>query len=101
MDNARSLDPSCVNHELIKSKPAGTRGARVLSRIFAKTRQAPWAIAAKNDEPSAVRVGIAGNSSAIPVMEELPTIREPASFTHGLAGTVELVKGPVTASSAL
>src|SRR6202049_3623927 len=27
MDNARSLDQSCVNHEFIKSKPLGTRGA--------------------------------------------------------------------------
>src|SRR5260370_38213854 len=35
------LDPSCVNHELIKSKSLETRGARVLSRSFAKTRQAP------------------------------------------------------------
>jgi|SRR5580704_2265228 hypothetical protein len=41
MDNARSLVQSCVNHEFIKSKSLGTIGARVLSRIFAKTRQAP------------------------------------------------------------
>src|SRR6202023_3523141 len=56
MDNARSLDQSCVNHEFIKSKPLGTRGARMLSRIFAKDQLSAWAIAAKNDEPSAVRV---------------------------------------------
>jgi hypothetical protein len=55
MDNARSLDQSCVNHEFIESKPLGTRGARVLSRIFAKTRQAPGQSPPKNDEPSAVR----------------------------------------------
>jgi hypothetical protein len=41
MDNPRSLDQSCVNHEFIESKPLGTTGARVLSRIFAKTRQVP------------------------------------------------------------
>jgi len=37
MDNARSLDQSCVNHEFIENKPLETKGARVLSRIFAKT----------------------------------------------------------------
>jgi hypothetical protein len=37
MDNARSLDQSCVNHEFIENQPLGTTGARVLSRIFAKT----------------------------------------------------------------
>jgi hypothetical protein len=47
MDNARSLDQRCVNHEFIKSKPLGTRGARVLSRIFAKTRQAPGQLPAR------------------------------------------------------
>jgi hypothetical protein len=41
MDNARSLDQSCVNHEFIENKPLETRGAGVVSRIFAKTRQAP------------------------------------------------------------
>jgi hypothetical protein len=41
MDNARSLDQSCVNQEFIENKALETRGARVLSRIFAKTRQAP------------------------------------------------------------
>src|ERR1700681_3374191 len=56
MDNARSLDQSCVDHEFIKSKPLGTRGARVLSRIFAQDPPSTWAIAAKNDEPHAVRV---------------------------------------------
>jgi hypothetical protein len=35
--------------------PLAKGGARVLSRIFAKPPSA-WAIAAKNDEPSAVRV---------------------------------------------
>jgi hypothetical protein len=40
MDNARSLDQSCVHHEFIESKPLGTTGARMLYRIFAKTRQA-------------------------------------------------------------
>ena len=38
MDNARSLDQNCVNHEFIESEPLGTTGAWVLSRIFAKTR---------------------------------------------------------------
>src|SRR5258708_23662683 len=41
MDSARSLDQRCMNHELIKSKPLRTRGARVLVTIFAKTRRAP------------------------------------------------------------
>jgi exodeoxyribonuclease III len=41
MDNARSLDQSCVNHEFIESKPLGAGGARVLSKVLAKTRQAP------------------------------------------------------------
>jgi len=50
---------------------------------FCQDPPSSWAIAASNDEPSAVRVESTGNSSPIPVVEELP-IREPASFTHGL-----------------
>jgi len=34
MDNARSLDQSCVDYEFIKSEPLETRGARVLTRIL-------------------------------------------------------------------
>src|SRR5216684_9143178 len=39
MDNARSLDQSCINHEFVNGKLVGTRGTRVLSTILAKTRQ--------------------------------------------------------------
>jgi hypothetical protein len=56
LDNARSLDQSCVNHELIKSKPLGTRGARVLSRTFAKTRQAPEQLPPRTTRHLLVRI---------------------------------------------
>src|SRR6266478_6770131 len=56
MDNARSLDQSCVNHEFIKSKPLGTKRCSGTLQDFCQHPPSAWAIAAKNDEPSAVRV---------------------------------------------
>jgi hypothetical protein len=56
MDNARFLDQSFLSHEFINSKPLGVGGARVLQDACQDPPNA-WAIAAKNDEPSAFRVG--------------------------------------------
>jgi len=50
------LDQSFLSHEFINSKPLGVGGARVLQDACQDPPNA-WAIAAKNDEPSAFRVG--------------------------------------------
>jgi hypothetical protein len=52
----RSLYKSRVNHEFIKSKPLGTRAARVLSRTYAKTRQAPRQLPPRTTSHLLVRI---------------------------------------------